>query len=282
MSDANGKAERFWALHQQSTPFLLPNAWDPGSARMLEAGGAQAIGTTSAGQAFSLARTDGAASSEQVLEGAADIAAAVSVPVTVDLLNGLAETPEGVGTTIRLALEAGLAGGSIEDTTGRAEAPLFPQKEAVSRIAAARKAIDASGQAFVLTARADALFAALVLPNFRPDFEDVVVRLKAFAEAGADVVYAPGITRPEDIKRIADAVSVPMNVLVGLPGMPRSAREYADLGVKRLSLGSSLFAVAYGAAQSHFRDWLRTGVYAPSETTFDYRQASTVMAAPKP
>ena len=281
MIDGYEKGSRFKVLHEQGSPLLLPNAWDAGSARMLEAAGAQAIGTTSAGLAFSAARTDGTMSAEAVLSNAADIAAAVGVPVTADLLNGFSETTEGVAAMIEEAIEVGLAGASIEDTTGRSETPLFPLEEAVARIAAARARIDASGSPFVLTARADAFFASMVLPNVNPDLEDVVRRLKAFADAGADVVYAPGVTETANIRRLIDAVDVPVNVLVGLPGMAQSVEDYSKLGAKRLSVGSSLFSDAYGAAQAAFQNWAQTGIYRRSEIAFDYAQASKVMAGSK-
>lgn len=280
MDNAYGISARFDALHQQDLPLLLPNAWDAGSARMLQAAGAKAIGTTSAGQAFSTAQTDGTAGRGAVLSNAAKIAAAVSIPVTADLLNGLADTPDGVAQTIRTAIDIGLAGASIEDTTGLSDMPLFAFADAVARIAAARAAIDESGKPFVLTARADALFAGMVFPRFSPDFEDVIRRLRAFAQAGANVVYAPGLTAPADIKRVVNAVDIPVNVLVGLPGMTLSTEDYGRLGVKRLSLGSGLFSDAYGAAQCSFRGWQETGVYTPSATALDYGQATALMGQP--
>lgn len=243
MSDQAHKAARFRALHEAAGAFVVPNPWDAGTAKLLASYGFPALATTSAGFAYSLGRPDGAGlvSREEMLINAADIVRATTLPVAADLENGFGHAPEDCAVTILGASAAGLVGGSIEDATGHADAPIYELDAAVARIRAAAEAARGLPHDFVLTARAE---------NFlhgRPDFDDTLRRLVAFAEAGADCLYAPGISDPERIGAIVRAVAPkPVNVLVsGKSGL--SASDYAALGVKRISLGSALVRVCIGA-----------------------------------
>ncbi|SDO74537.1 isocitrate lyase/PEP mutase family protein [Pseudomonas jinjuensis] len=234
----------FQALHQGDGLLVLPNPWDAGSAKMLASLGFKALATTSAGLAFSLGRPDaeGAVSRGEALANARAIVEATPLPVAADLENGYGDAPEYCAETIRLAAAIGLVGGSIEDATGHAERPIYPLEQSVERVRAAVETARALPFPFTLAARAE---------NFlhgRDDLDDTIHRLVAYAEAGADVLYAPGLTTREQIVAVVDAVKPrPVNVLVGSPTLKLSLAELAELGVKRVSLGSSLVRVAYGA-----------------------------------
>ncbi|KAB0548286.1 isocitrate lyase/phosphoenolpyruvate mutase family protein [Pseudomonas argentinensis] len=244
MSIYRERGERLRSLHQQSELLVLPNPWDAGSAKMLAALGFQALATTSAGLAFSLGRRDaeGAVSRDEALANARAIVEATALPVVADLENGYGNTPEDCAATVRLAAQIGLVGGSIEDATGHADAPIYPFELAVARIRASVAAARALDIPFTFTARAE---------NFlhgRADLDDTIRRLVAYAEAGADVLYAPGLTTREQIRAVVEAVAPkPVNVLVGSPSLRLSLDELAQLGVKRVSLGSNLARAAYGA-----------------------------------
>lgn len=243
MSTQRERGETFRALHQGEGLLVLPNPWDAGSAKMLARLGFQALATTSAGLAFSLGRRDaeGAVSRDECLANARAIVEATPLPVAADLENGYGDAPEDCAATIRLAAGIGLVGGSIEDATGRADMPIYPQDLAVERIRAAVGAARALDFPFTLAARAE---------NFlhgRADLDDTIRRLVAYAEAGADVLYAPGLRSREEIKAVVEAVAPrPVNVLVGSPSLRLSLAELIELGVKRVSVGSNLARVAYG------------------------------------
>lgn len=244
MTDQSQRARDFAALHQGPDLLVLPNPWDAGSARMLAHLGFKALATTSAGLAFSLGRRDaeGAVSREEALANARAIVEATPLPVAADLENGYGDSPEACAETLRLAAEAGLVGGSIEDASGRPEAPIYDAGLALERIQAAVEAARALPFPFTLAARAE---------NFlhgRPDLDDTLRRLVAYAEAGADVLYAPGLTTREQIAEVVAAVAPkPVNILVGSPALALTLDELAVLGVRRVSLGSNLARVAYGA-----------------------------------
>lgn len=243
MSTQRERGETFRALHQGEGLLVLPNPWDAGSAKMLARLGFQALATTSAGLAFSLGRRDaeGAVSRDECLANARAIVEATPLPVAADLENGYGDAPEDCAATIRLAAGIGLVGGSIEDATGRADMPIYPQDLALERIRAAVEAARALDFPFTLAARAE---------NFlhgRADLDDTIRRLVAYAEAGADVLYAPGLRSREEIKAVVEAVAPrPVNVLVGSPSLRLSLAELIELGVKRVSVGSNLARVAYG------------------------------------
>jgi 2-methylisocitrate lyase-like PEP mutase family enzyme len=217
----------------------MPNAWDAGSARLLESLGFEALATTSSGFAASLGRLDYGVTREEAIDHGAALVAAVDVPVSADLENCFADDPEGVASTIQLAAATGLAGGSVEDSTGRADDPIYPLALSAERVVAAAEAAHSGPVRFVLTARCE---------NFlhgRPDLDDTIARLQAYEAAGADVLFAPGVREPDDLRRMIEAVSLPVSVLAGR-GMPPVA-ELAALGAARISTGGSLAFASLGA-----------------------------------
>lgn len=238
------KARAFKVLHERTGIFVIPNPWDAGSAKMLESLGFEALATTSAGLAYSLGKPDGdgVISRNENLANARAIVNATALPVSADLENGYGDEPEACAETILLAAQAGLSGGSIEDATGRPGDPIYPFELAVERIKAAVKAAHSLPFPFTLTARAENLIRS------RPDMKDTLKRLEAFADAGADVLYAPGLKTKEEIDALVKAVAPkPVNVVMGLGTVTFSLEELAALGVKRVSLGASLARAAYSA-----------------------------------
>ena len=235
------KIENFRALHERLGAFVIPNPWDVGTARVLAHMGFEALATTSAGFAFSLGLPEGTVSREQALAHCRDMAAATDLPVSADLEKGFGDDPASVAETIRAAAETGLAGCSIEDFSGNPDDPIFAFDHTVERIAAAVEAARSLPHDFVLTARAE---------NFlhgRPDLDDTVRRLQAFEAVGADVLYAPGLKSLEDIRTLCAAVSRPVNVVMGLPGVSFGMAELAEAGAKRISVGSAFSRLAFGA-----------------------------------
>ena len=238
------RAERFRALHAEGC-FALPNAWDAGSARLMAGLGFQAVATTSAGLAFMLGRRDGeaAVSRAEALENARALVGAVDLPVSADLEDGFGPAPDDVAATVTAAVEAGLCGCTIEDTTADPAAPIHGFDAAVARAAAAVRAARAAPHPFVLTARSE---------NFlhgQPDLDDTIRRLVAFAEAGADCLYAPGLPDEDAIRAVVRAVAPrPVNVLIGPRGGAVPLPRLAALGVRRVSVGGAIARAAYGAA----------------------------------
>ncbi|MFL5576369.1 MAG: oxaloacetate decarboxylase [Gemmatimonadaceae bacterium] len=274
------KAERFAALHARPGAFVIPNPWDAGSARILAGLGFEALTTTSAGLAFALGKKDGAGvvTREETLANARAIADATDLPVAADLENGFGDAPEAAAETIRLAGEAaGLVGGSIEDATGDPRRPIYDFQHAVERVAAAVEAARALPFPFVLVGRAE---------NFlhgRPDLDDTIRRLQAFEAAGADALYAPGLTRPEDIRTVCAAVRKPVNVLMGLAGAPGttfSVAGLAELGVRRISLGSALSRAALGAFVRAAREIRERGTFTFATDAIPFGEVNAVMAGP--
>jgi 2-methylisocitrate lyase-like PEP mutase family enzyme len=267
------KAKKFLKLHEGPGAFLIPNPWDAGTARMLSALGYEALATTSAGLAFSLGRRDGEGlvTREEVLAHVRAIVAASDLPVSADLENGFGDAPERVVETIRLAAEAGLVGGSIEDATGDAQRPIYDPGLAVERVRAAVEAAGALPFPFTLTARAE---------NFlhgRTDLDDTIRRLQAFAEAGADVVYAPGLPSLEAMQAVCSAVAPrPVNALIGAAG--RSASELAAAGVRRISTGSALNRAAMGAFLNAAREMKEQGTFTFLENAVPFAALSNFMA----
>lgn len=244
MSTQSASINQFRALHQSGC-FVLPNPWDVGTAVYLNHLGFKALATTSAGFAFSKGLPDGAltVSRDLMLEHIREIAAATSLPVNADFLNGYADEPEGVAESVALCIATGVAGLSIEDSTGNAVAPLYDFGLAVDRIKAARSAIDASGIPVVLTARCEAWLVGQSDP-LRVSLE----RLGAFADAGADCLYAPGVTKADEIAEIVKAVAPkPVNALVSTHNCDLTVSQLADLGVRRISVGGALARVAWSA-----------------------------------
>lgn len=236
------KAEAFQKLHERTGIFVIPNPWDIGSAKLLAQLGFEALATTSAGLAFSLGRPDGEGGITRTaaLNNARDIVDATSLPVSADLENGYGDDPDACAETVMLAAGTGLAGCSIEDATGRPDEPIYPYELAVERIKAAVKATRALPFSFLLTARAENLI------HGRLDLKDTIRRLEAYADAGADVLFAPGLKTREEIDAVVRAVAPrPVNVLMGQGSF--SVDDLARLGVKRISLGSTLARAAYGS-----------------------------------
>lgn len=237
------RAHTFKALHERKSAFIVANPWDAGSAKLLAAMGFEALATSSAGLAFSLGRTDGdgGISRDETLENIRQIIAATALPITADLENGFAHSPEGCAENLRQAIACGIVGGSIEDASGKAEAPIYEFEHAVERVKAAVAVARSMPFPFMLTARAENLL------HGRTDFADTLRRLEAYAEAGADVLYAPGLQTRDQIAAVVKAVSPkPVNVLMGLDGVALSVRDLSELGVKRISVGSSLARAAFG------------------------------------
>ena len=253
------KAARFAALHDRPGAFVIPNPWDIGTARMLAGLGFEALATTSAGFAFSLGRRDGALTRDEALAHCRSIVDATPLPVSADLENGYDHRPEGCAETIRHAAAAGLVGASIEDATGDRDSPIYDAGEATERIHAAVEAARQLPFRFTLTARAE---------NFlhgRPDLDDTIARLQAFEAAGADVLYAPGLRTLATIDALCDAVSKPVNVVMGLAGATLTVDQLAGAGVTRISLGSALSRVALGALLRAAREIKEQGTFSFAE-----------------
>jgi 2-methylisocitrate lyase-like PEP mutase family enzyme len=251
-----GAAERaraFLALHRGDRPLLLPNPWDTGSARLLAWLGFQALATTSSGFAATLGQLDGTVSREEALAHAAAMVAATNLPVSADLEHGFGDGPDAVAETVSGALACGLAGCSIEDSTGRADAPIYDQALAVDRVAAAAETAHAGHVHLVLTARAENHLHGVT------DLDDTIARLQSYQEAGADVLYAPGLTASDDIVRLLANVDRPVNVLAR-PGAPTVA-ELGQLGVSRISVGGAFAFAAIDAVVSAGRQLLDDGTY---------------------
>jgi 2-methylisocitrate lyase-like PEP mutase family enzyme len=246
-------AERFLALHKSDRPLLMPNPWDVGSAKLLESLGFEALATTSSGFAATLGRLDGGVTRDEALQHAAAIVDAVDVPVSADLENCFADDPSGVAETVRLAVDAGLAGCSVEDYSGPESDTIYDAGLAAERVVAAAEAAHSGPRKLVLTARAENLI------HGRDDLPDTIARLQSYQEAGADVLFAPGARDLDTIRELVSSVDLPVNVLV-LPGMP-SVAELADAGVSRISVGGAFAFAAYGAAAAAGRELLEAGTY---------------------
>jgi 2-methylisocitrate lyase-like PEP mutase family enzyme len=241
MRTQKDKAEIFRSLHQRDRAFVIPNPWDAGTAKFLAHLGFEALASTSAGFAFSLGKRDRAVAHEAVIEHLRTIVAATDLPVSADLENGFGDAPKTVEEIIRLAADAGVVGGSIEDSSGRAEDPIYEFGFAVERIHAAVGATRSLGYPFMLTARAENYL------HGRPDLADTIRRLQAFQEAGADVLYAPGLMRRSDIEAVVSSVDRPVNVLMGMQGINLTVADLSQIGVKRVSTGGALARAAFGA-----------------------------------
>ncbi len=268
------KGQRFLALHARPGAFVIPNPWDAGTASILTHLGFEALTTTSAGLAFALGRRDGAGdiTREETIANARAIVDATDLPVAADLENGFGDAPEDAAETIRLAGEvAGLVGGSIEDATGDPQRPIYDFQHAVERVAAAAEAARALPFPFVLVGRAE---------NFlhgRPDLDDTIRRLQAFEAAGADALYAPGLTKAEDIRTVCAAVSKPVNVVMGLKSGSFSVAELAALGVRRISVGSALSRAALGAFIRAAREMLDHGTFDFAKDALPYAEANELV-----
>ncbi|MFB7555692.1 isocitrate lyase/PEP mutase family protein [Streptomyces brevispora] len=256
-SELRSRGAAFRELHDGPEPFVIPNPWNAGTARILAGLGFPALATTSAGLAVSLGLPDGAnlLDRETVLANAHEIVTATPLPVSADLESGFAETPEGVAGTVRAAADAGLVGGSIEDATGLPGDPVRPLAEAVDRVTAAVEAARGLPFPFTVTARAE---------NFlygRPDLDDTIRRLQAYEEAGADVLYAPGLPSADAVRAVCTSVGRPVNALAGSQQPALDVAALAACGVRRISLGSTLSRAALGGFVRAAREVLDHGTF---------------------
>jgi 2-methylisocitrate lyase-like PEP mutase family enzyme len=261
------KAAVFKNLHERAGIFVAPNPWDAGSAKMLGALGFEALATTSAGLAFMLGKPDGEGkiTREEALANAKDIADAVNIPVSGDLENGYGHDPGACAETVLMAAAAGLVGCSIEDNTGNPGDPIYPFEQALRRVKAAVAAARSLPFHFTLTARAENLIYG------RMDMKDTLRRLEAFADAGADVLFAPGLKTREEIEAAVRAVAPrPLNVVMGLRGPTHSVKDLEEMGVKRISIGSSLSRAAYGGFYTAAQEIKEKGTFGYAEDIISY------------
>ncbi len=267
------KAKTFQALHERSDVFVIPNPWDVGTARILTRLGFPALTTTSAGLAFSLGRRDGDGSvtRDDALANGKAIVDATHLPVAADLENGYGHAPEDAAETIRLAAAVGLVGGSIEDATGDPAHPIYDFAHALERVAAAAEAAHALPFPFMFVARAENYLQG------RPDLDDTIRRLQAFERAGANVLYAPGLTKADDIRAVCAAVSKPVDVLMGIAGAPFSVQELADLGVRRISIGSALSRAALGIVVRAATEIQERGTFTFADDALPFASASDLV-----
>jgi 2-methylisocitrate lyase-like PEP mutase family enzyme len=262
-------------LHERPGAFIIPNPWDAGSAKILAALGFEALATTSAGCAFSRGYLDSAPemTRDVILQNAREIVEATPLPVSADLQNGFGHSPDTCAETIRLAAIVGLAGGSIEDSTGDPQNPIYDFQLATERVAAAAEGAHASQ--FLLTARAE---------NFlhgRPDLDDTIQRLQSFSKAGADVLYAPGLSSLEAIRAVCASVSKPVNVVMGLVGVTCSVEELAAAGVRRISVGGSFARAALGGLVRAAREVQEKGTFTYAADALASAEVKRYLGAPK-
>jgi 2-methylisocitrate lyase-like PEP mutase family enzyme len=268
------KARRFKALHERKGAFVIPNPWDAGTARILDGLGFEALTTTSAGLAFTLGKrdADGAVTREETLANAKAIVDATDLPVAADLENGFGAAPEDAAETIRLAAGVGLVGGSIEDSSGDARHPIYEFQHAVERMAAAAEAARALPFPFMLVGRAENMM------HGRMDLDDTIRRLQAYGDAGADVLFAPGLTKAEDIRTVCQAVGKPVNVIMGFQVASFSVADLAALGVRRISVGSALSRAALGAFYRAAKEMREQGTFRFASQALSYAEANDLVS----
>ena len=266
------KAAAFAELHKRPVTFIIPNPWDIGSARLLQHLGFEALATSSSGYAFSVGKADHNVGRENMLEHAAAIAAATDLPVSIDLENGFGDAPATVAETIRLAGATGAAGGSIEDSTERKDDPIYDRGLAADRIRAAAEAAHSLPFPFMLTARAENYLVG------KPDLKDTIERLQMYQEAGADVLYAPGLRTIEDIATLVRSVDRPVNVIMSLKGVNLSAADLSKVGVRRISVGSGLARCALGAFLRAANEMREQGTFTFGEDAADGRTINSIFA----
>jgi len=267
------KGNTFRALHERNGAFIIPNPWDVGTARLLAYLGFEALATTSAGYAFSAGQRDNTVDRDMMMRHITDIVSATDLPVSADLENGFGDSPETVAETIRLAAATGLVGGSIEDSTKRQDNPIYEFEHAVERVRAAAEVARALPFTFTLTGRAENYLVG------RPDLKDTIKRLQAYQEAGADVLYAPGLPTKEDIVSVVSSLDRPVNVVMGLRGVQLSLPELSEIGVKRISVGSALSRAALGAFLRAAREMRTQGTFTFADEAVSYREISAMFKA---
>jgi 2-methylisocitrate lyase-like PEP mutase family enzyme len=266
------KGRTFAELHKRAGAFIIPNFWDVGSARLLAHLGFQALATSSAGYAFSLGKADRTVGRDGTLSHAAAVAAATNLPVSIDLENGFGDAPAVVAETIRLAAATGAVGGSIEDSTGRADEPLYERRLAVARIQAAADAVHHLPFPFTLTARAENYLVG------KPDLKDTIERLQLYQEAGANVLYAPGLANKSDIATLVSSLDRPVNVLMGMQGVTLTVADLSAIGVKRISVGSGLARCALGAFLRAAEEMRDHGTFSFGENAANSRMINSIFA----
>jgi len=264
------KGAVFYALHTRESAFIIPNPWDVGTARLLAHLGFEALATTSAGYAFSVGQPDNAIGLEETITHVAAIASATDLPVSADLENGFGDDPESVAQTIKLAAQAGLVGGSIEDVSDRIHCTVYELGHAVDRIRAAAEMVLGLPFRFTLTARAENYVVG------KPDLNDTITRLQAYQAAGADVLYAPGLTTKDDIAAVVRSVDRPVNVVMGLQGVQLSRASLSAIGVKRISVGSALARAALGAFIQAAREMCERGTFEFANEAVSYREITNL------
>ena len=267
------KGSAFRALHERDGAFIIPNPWDVGTARLLAHLGFEALATTSAGYAFSVGQRDNTIGRDRMMAHVAAIVSATDLPVSADLENGFGDDPETVAATIRLAAAAGLVGGSIEDATNRSDDPIYAHELAVERVRAAARVARSLPFPFTLTARAENYLVG------RPDLKDTIKRLQAYQEAGADVLYAPGLASKGDIAAVVSSVDRPVNVVMGLRGVQLSLAALAEIGVKRVSVGSALSRAALGAFLRAAQEMRQHGTFSFADVAVSYQEISAMFEA---
>ena len=264
------KGRAFRALHERDRAFIIPNPWDVGTARLLARLGFEALATTSAGYAFSVGQRDNTVGRDRMMAHVAAMAGATDLPVSADLENGFGDDPETVAETLRLAAATGLVGGSIEDSTVRPDDPIYEHQLAADRVRAAAEVARSLPFPFTLTARAENFLVG------RPDLEDTIRRLQSYQEAGADVLYAPGLTTVDQITAVVSSVDRPVNVLMGLQGVQLSLAVLSEVGVQRVSVGSALCRAALGATLRAALEMRDRGTFAFAEESVSYREISNL------
>jgi 2-methylisocitrate lyase-like PEP mutase family enzyme len=270
------KGHAFRALHEREGAFIIPNPWDAGTAKLLAKLGFEALATTSAGYAFSAGQPDNTIGRLEAIGHCASIVSATELPVSGDLENGFGDDPEAAAETIRLAAVAGLVGGSIEDMSHAAGHPIYSHALAVERVSAAAEVARGLSFPFTLTARAENYLVG------RPDLADTITRLQAYQEAGADVLYAPGLRSAEEIATVIRSVDRPVNVVMGLQGVQMSLRQLDALGVKRVSVGSALSRAALGAFLRGACEMQDYGTFTFAEEAVEYRDINDMLRADPP
>jgi 2-methylisocitrate lyase-like PEP mutase family enzyme len=264
------KGAAFRALHHRDGAFIIPNPFDAGTARLLTHLGFEALATTSAGYAFSLGQRDKTVGREQMMIHVKAIVDATPLPVSADLENGFGDDPETVAETIRLAAAAGLAGCSIEDSTSGADDPIYEHAHAVERMRAAAEVAHALPFPFTLTGRAENYLVG------RPDLADTIRRLQAYQEAGADVLYAPGLRTRDDVAAVVRSVDRPVNVVMPLQGVQLTVADLSSLGVKRISIGSALSRAALGAFLRAAKEMKEKSTFTFGEEAVSFRDLSAM------
>ncbi len=264
-------AAAFAELHRREGTFIIPNPWDVGSACLLAHLGFEALATSSAGYAFSIGKADGQVGRDQTLAHAAEVVAATGLPVSIDLENGFGDAPEVAAETIRLAAAAGAVGGSIEDRTRHTE--IYDRALAAERIRAAAEMVQSLPFPFMLTARAENYLAG------KPDLKDTIERLQMYQEAGANVLYAPGLTTKDEITTLVSSVDRPVNVLMGIKGVQLTLADLSAMGVKRISVGSTLARCALGAFLRAANEMKDHGTFSFIEEAADSRMINSIFAS---